>query len=79
MQNVKTKNVETQDFASPRTEIAIYDIQGHIVEKFDDNFSTGGRIAIRWHPDEKVSSGIYFVRILTKNNLYKIKRIMYIR
>ena len=86
-------SVETYDYASLPTTIAIYDIMGNVVYqppiplrrdlspliRGTDRSVSDGQGVIIWTPDKSVPSGIYFIKAITPDRLYIIKRIVYIR
>ena len=78
--------VETQNLAS-LPEIAIYDLHGNVICRFDGYRADcdanadfiPGQYIFQWHPDEKISSGIYLVRIVFGDERTFSKRIVYVR
>ncbi len=51
-----------------------YDIEGRLVEKLDGGSIYSGRIC--WRPDYSVSSGLYFVRIITEAGTVSAKAVL---
>ncbi|RKZ27830.1 hypothetical protein DRQ26_02405 [bacterium] len=87
-------SVETYDYASLPTTIAIYDIMGNVVYqppiplrrdlspliRGTDRSVSDGQGVIIWTPDKSVPSGIYFVRVTEPiNSTVHTKRIVYIK
>ena len=86
----EAQHVETQDFASLRIEI--YDLRGNLIatpypdrsgfvplNKGDSEIAKQSSRGFIWHPDEKVSSGVYLVRAVMNNRKTATKRVVYLK
>ena len=80
--------VETHNYSSRPTSIAIYDVRGNVVVneplshsvKGTDELSIGeASRGFIWTPDASVSSGIYFVRAAMSDGQTITKRIVYLK
>jgi hypothetical protein len=75
-----TTNIELSTFKSKRASIEVYDLYGRLVERiYDGQINSDTNNLFEFNKDNKLSPGVYIVRVILDNNEVHTKNVLFVK